>query len=49
MTDLEVFRAKQDTYLGRRQQQQDTLKFKDEDHTRKLDSIVTKDQVDRDR
>jgi hypothetical protein len=49
VTDLEMFRAKQDSYLARRQQQQDTFKFKEEDHIRKLESIKTKDQIDRDR
>ncbi|CAF1671611.1 unnamed protein product, partial [Adineta ricciae] len=49
VADLEMFRAKQDSYLARRQQQKDTFKFKEEDHVRKLECIVTKDQVDRDR
>jgi len=44
-----MFRAKQDSYLARRQQQQDTFKFKQEDHIRKLESIKTKDLIDRDR
>ncbi|CAF1098015.1 unnamed protein product [Rotaria sordida] len=49
VADLEIFRAKQDSYLARRQQQQDTLKFREEDHVRKLESIKKKDQTDRDR
>ncbi|CAF3373297.1 unnamed protein product [Rotaria sp. Silwood1] len=49
VADLEIFRAKQDSYLARRQQQQDTLKFRQEDHVRKLESIKNKDQTDRDR
>ncbi|CAF5000852.1 unnamed protein product, partial [Rotaria socialis] len=32
VADLEIFRAKQESYLTRRQQQQDTLKFRQEDH-----------------
>ncbi|CAF1185015.1 unnamed protein product [Adineta steineri] len=49
VSDLEIFRAKQDTYLSQRQRQQDTFQFQEEDHIRKLESIKTKDQVDRDR
>lgn len=49
VADLEIFRAKQDSYLARRQQQQDTLRFREEDHVRKLESIKKKDQTDRDR
>ncbi|CAF3361286.1 unnamed protein product [Rotaria socialis] len=49
VADLEIFRAKQESYLTRRQQQQDTLKFRQEDHVRKLASIKKKDQTDRER
>jgi hypothetical protein len=49
VADLEIFRAKQESYLARRQQQQDTLQFRQEDHVRKLESIRKKDQTDRDR
>jgi uncharacterized protein YcgI (DUF1989 family) len=49
VADLEIFRAKQDSYLARRQQQQDTLQFRQEDHVRKLENIKKKDQTDRDR
>lgn len=49
VADLEIFRAKQDSFLARRQQQQDTLKFRQEEHVRKLESIRKKDQTDRDR
>lgn len=49
MADLEIFRAKQDSFLTRRQQQQDTLKFRQEEHVRKLAEIESKDQIDRDR
>ena len=49
VADLEIFRAKQDNYLARRQQQQDTLKFREEEHVRKLAEIERKDQIDRDR
>ena len=49
VADLEIFRAKQDSYLARRQQQQETLQFRREEHVRKLESIKKKDQTDRDR
>jgi hypothetical protein len=49
VADLEIFRAKQDSFLNRRKQQQDTLQFRQEDHVRKLESISKKDQTDRDR
>lgn len=49
VADLEIFRAKQDSFLARRQQQQDTLQFRQEEHVRKLESIGKKDQTDRDR
>jgi uncharacterized protein YcgI (DUF1989 family) len=49
VADLEIFRAKQDSYLARRQQQRDTLQFREEEHDRKLENIRKKDQTDRDR
>ena len=49
MADLEIFRAKQESFLTRRQQQQDTLKFREEEHIRKMADIEKKDQIDRDR
>jgi len=49
VADLEIFRAKQDSFLARRQQQLDTLQFRQEEQVRKLESIRKKDQTDRDR
>lgn len=49
VADLEIFRAKQDSFVARRQQQIDTLRFREEDHVKKLESIKKKDQTDRDR
>lgn len=49
VADLEIFRAKQESFLARRQQQQDTLKFRQEEHVKKLAELEKKDQVDRDR
>ena len=49
VADLEIFRAKQDSFLARRQQQQETLKFRQEEQTRRLENIEKKDQIDRDR
>ena len=49
MADLEIFRAKQDSFLTRRQQQRDTLQFRQEEHVAKLAAIEQKDQTDRDR
>lgn len=49
VADLEIFRAKQDSYLTRRQQQRDTLQFRQEEHVAKLAAIERKDQTDRDR
>lgn len=46
---MEIFRAKQESYLMQRQNQQETLKNREEEHVRKLAEIQQKDQSDRDR
>lgn len=49
VVDLQIFRAKQKSFLARREQQRDTLHFRQEEHRDKLAAINQKDQTDRDR
>jgi hypothetical protein len=49
VADLEIFRAKQESFLAQRQQQRDLLKFREDEHTKKLAEIERKDRIDRDR
>ena len=49
VVDLQIFRAKQKSFLARCEQQRDTLHFRQEEHRDKLAAINQKDQTDRDR